>query len=99
MAGGNLQADPLFIGLTRPAMIMGVSYMYFLINMMVCMCTFIQSSNFFYLLVLAPSIHGLGYFICLKEPRLIELAMVKLGKCMRCKNVRYHGFTNSYDTY
>ncbi|MBN8531876.1 MAG: VirB3 family type IV secretion system protein [Alphaproteobacteria bacterium] len=97
-AKGNLQVDPLFIGLTRPAMVMGVSYLYFLINMMITMVGFINSTSFWCFLS-AGIIHGIGYVICLKEPRTIELLVAKTSRCMRCKNMRYHGFTNSYDVY
>ncbi len=99
MAGGKLKADPLFQGLTRPAMLMGVSYMYFVINFCINMLFFINSSNFFILLVVFPVVHGIGYMICLREPRAIEITMVKFGKTFRCRNRNYHGHTNSYDVY
>lgn len=100
---GHLQADPLFQGLTRPAMIMGVSYMYFVINAVICMIFFINTSNMFILFFIAPVVHGIGYLICLREPRAVELLMIKTGKCWKLAPIsnvrRYHGFTNSYDVY
>lgn len=99
MAAGRLTSDPLFQGLTRPTMIMGVSYMYFVINAIVCMISFINTSDFKVLLMLAPSVHLIGYLICLKEPRAIELFMVKMAKGYKCVNRGYHGFTNSYDPF
>lgn len=95
----RLQSDPLFQGLTRPTMVFGVSFMYFVLNMMVCMIAYINTQDFMILLVVAPSVHLLGYLICLKEPRAIELFIVKMGKCFRCPNRGYHGYTNSYDPY
>ncbi len=96
---GRLQSDPLFQGLTRPTMIFGVSYMYFLINAMVCLVTFINMQNFIVLLVVAPAVHCAGYLICMKEPRAIEMLMVKLKKGYKCINRGYHKNNNSYDPY
>lgn len=100
MAGtGRLQADPLFQGLTRPAMIMGVSYLYFVLNACCCLLVFIQTTDMLVLFLIAPVIHGVGYLICLKEPRTIELVMVKCSTCMRVNplNRRFYGNNNSYD--
>ena len=99
MAGGRLKADPLYQGLTRPAMLAGVTYNYFLINMMVSMVTFINTNNVLALLVAAPIIHLIGYYICLKEPRFLELIIMRYGRCMKCRNRIFHGFTNSYDPF
>jgi len=100
MAGsGRLQSDPLFQGLTRPTMIMGVSYMYFVINAAMSMIVFINTQSFMALFVAAPIVHMIGYLICLKEPRAIELFLVKVNKGFKCVNRGYHGYTNSYDPY
>jgi type IV secretion system protein VirB3 len=96
---GRLQSDPLFQGLTRPPMIFGVSYMYFVINAVISMITFINLQSFQILLVVAPSVHLLGYIICLKEPRAIELFILKVNKGYRCVNRGFHGYTNSYDPF
>jgi type IV secretion system protein VirB3 len=100
MAGnGRLQADPLFQGLARPAMIAGVSFMYFILNGSLCLILFIQTSSFLVLLFMGPLIHLVGYFICMKEPRAIELLMLRAGKGMKCVNRTFHGHTNSYDAF
>lgn len=100
MAGsGRLQVDPLFQGLARPPMIMGVSYMFFVLNAVICLIGFIQTGNFIVLLFIAPIIHGIGFLICLKEPRQLELMILRANKGTKCLNRIYHGFTNSYDTF
>ncbi len=99
MASGRLQSDPLFQGLTRPTMILGVSYMYFVVNAIVCMITFINTQSFIVILVIAPIVHLIGYLICLKEPRAIDLFLVRMKKGLKCVNRNYHGHTNSYDPY
>ncbi len=95
----RLSSDPVFQGLTRPTMILGVSYMFFVANASLCLITFINMQSFFVLLVVAPAFHTLGYLICLKEPRAMEMLMVRVKKGYKCTNRRYHGFTNSYDLY
>lgn len=99
MSGGRLRADPLFQGLARPTMIMGVSFMYFVANAMTGAIFFIQMKSFL-CIPLAGVIHIFGYLICAKEPRAMELWILK----MRCGsqnlyNRPYHSNTNSYDVF
>ena len=96
---GRLQSDPLFQGLTRPTMIMGVSYMFFTINAAISLITFINLQNFLVLIVLAPTVHLIGYLICMKEPRAIEMFIIKMNKGYKCLNRNFHGQTNSYDPF
>ena len=98
MAGGRLGADPLFQGLSRPPMILGVSYMYFVLNAMICMIMFINSKSFA-TLPLAGIIHMFGYMLCMKEPRAVELWMLRMKWGFRSWNRAYHSFTNSYDVF
>jgi type IV secretion system protein VirB3 len=95
----KIKADPLFLGLTRPPMIFGVSYKLAALNMLSSLLTFIVTSDFFYLLVLMPSLHGAFYLLCLKEPRAIELLIAKSSKCSICKNKSNFNGANSYDLY
>lgn len=96
MSTGNIQTDQLFKGLTRPVMLFGVSYMFAILNVMICMVTFINTSDLRVILLLLPAIHGIGYIASAKEPLFIELFMVKMQKCPMCLNRGYHG-ANSYD--
>lgn len=93
---GRLQSDPLFQGLTRPTMIAGVSFMYFVANALVNIVAFINTQNFLFIIVAAPGIHMLGRYICRKEPRAMEMLILRAGKGMRCMNRRFHGSRNSY---
>ncbi|WCR53907.1 MAG: hypothetical protein PG981_000929 [Wolbachia endosymbiont of Ctenocephalides orientis wCori] len=96
MSTGSIQTDQLFKGLTRPAMLFGVSYMFAILNVLICMLIFINSSDLRVILLLLPGIHGLGYIASVKEPLFIELFIVKFGKCFKCINRLHHG-ANSYD--
>lgn len=92
---GSLNKDPLFIGLTRPTLIFGVSVQYAMLNMMLCTIYFINFSDFKVIFVSAL-VHGVGYLLCIKEPRFMELYINKFGKCNHCPNKNYYG-ANSYD--
>lgn len=96
MSTGSIQTDQLFKGLTRPAMLFGVSYMFAILNVMICMVTFINTNDLRVILLLLPAIHGVGYIASAKEPLFIELFMVKLQRCPMCRNRFYYG-ANTYD--
>jgi type IV secretion system protein VirB3 len=94
----GLKNDSLFLGLTRQPMIFGVTYNYVFLNIFGSLMYFIATSDF-KVVVLALTLHGLSYVICLREPLLLDLAILKLSKCSRCKNKAFHGFKNSYDPF
>ena len=94
---GELETDPLFVGLTRPPMLFGVSYTFALLNGFICMISYISTTNFRYMAIMFP-VHMIGYYICSKEPLFLELFKVRAEKCSRSKNRFYHG-ANSYDPY
>ncbi len=93
----KVRVDMLFIGLTRPQMLLGVSYTFFVVNALVCLVGFIATSSFKYFAVAVP-VHMIGYYLCSKEPLFIELFKVRAEKCQRSKNKFYHG-ANSYDPF
>lgn len=97
-AGGEIEADMLFLGLTRSPTLFGVSYNVVVMNFFVCMIWFVAAADLFAFLVM-PLFHGIAYLLSSKEPLFLELFMVKQGKCNRCKNKFYHGMTNSYDVF
>ncbi|MFK7973824.1 MAG: VirB3 family type IV secretion system protein [Rickettsiaceae bacterium] len=91
---GQLFADPLFVGLTRPSMIFGVSIQYAMLNLMVSITLFIQATSI-YIIFIAVVMHLIGYLLCFKEPRFMELYLNYTGKCNHCQNKSYYG-ANSY---
>ena len=93
---GQLEVDMLFLGLTRPPMLFGVSYTVVLMNFFLCMMYFVISSDFTGFFAL-PVVHGVAYLLSEREPLFLELIMIRQQKCNRCKNRLYHGLTNSYD--
>lgn len=96
---GRLEMDQLFLGLTRPAMIIGVTYAWFCFEALIWATVFINTSDFKLLAMGAGINHFIGVMICGKEPRFMDLWMVRMSQCMKCKNTRFHGNTHSYDLY
>lgn len=91
---GQLVADPLFIGLTRPTMIFGVSIQFAMLNMMISVGAFIQTSGVG-IIFIALAVHLVGYLLCFKEPRFMELYLNKGSKCNQCPNRSFYG-ANAY---
>lgn len=73
----GLICDPLYLALTRPAMIFGVTYSAFLLNVLFVMEIFISTRNLFYLLLLVPT-HLVFYSICQTDPRTFDLMFLWL---------------------
>ena len=67
-----LTTDTLFVGVTRPTMVAGVTLPAFLLNTMLSSIVFLAANNILYLSVCIP-IHAVAYLICLNEPRAFEL--------------------------
>ncbi|MEM6857415.1 MAG: VirB3 family type IV secretion system protein [Pseudomonadota bacterium] len=98
----ELRRHPIYRSITRPQMFWGVTMNYFIINMMVSTIAFLLLSDMFANAValvgflLVPVImHVIGYFACLREPRVFDLWITKVSKCPRVPNFRRWG-GNSY---
>ncbi len=91
----EVKVDALFVGLTRPPMLLGVSYNFVVFNVFICMTLYIEFAEFKYFALMLP-MHLIGYHFCSKEPLFIELFRIKSAKCPRRRNTLYHN-GNSYD--
>ena len=89
-----LVRHPVHRALTRPQMFAGVTYNYFIINGMVTTEALLITGSWLALLVFAV-MHAIGYFACLREPRIFDLWITKVSKCPRVKNYQRWG-CNSY---
>ena len=58
----DLKINTLFLALTRPAMTMGVTHEYFILNILFSMCVFIAFNNIFYAVVWVP-VHIFGVLV------------------------------------
>lgn len=95
---GRLETDPLFLALTRPTMVAGVTYLWVAAEMFSFCLYFINTSDFGgikFLLIF----HFLGMWLCSYEPRFMDIMQVSSITSSKCKNKRYHNNTASYDMY
>jgi len=84
----GLRSDPLFVAMTRPTMLAGVPYGFVIGNVIVMLELFLIFRSPYVLLV-GVVMHLVGWLACLREPRLIDLWMVRVRRCPRVKNHRY----------
>ena len=96
---GKLNRDPLFLALTRPAMMLGVTYSWFGFNAFLWMIVFLNSKDFGLMIPGALVVHLIGYYGCSYEPRFVEIGMIWAKTVPTCSNRMYHGNTCSYDLY
>ena len=90
----GLERDTLFVGLTRPQMFAGVTYSFFIANVVIATELFLIFKSL-WVIGAALLLHGLGVLLCLKEPRIFDLWLARVSKCPRIKNYRVWG-CNSY---
>jgi len=95
---GRIETDMLFLALTRPAIVLGVTYSWFLVEGMGWLLYFINTSSF-YVVPGAAATHLIGILIIAKEPRFMEIVKIWLLTTTRCLNKRYYKGTSSYDLY
>jgi len=88
MASVHLVKDPLFQGMTRPTMLLGVTYEAFIFNFLFSTVAFLASGHLLSGLVAIP-IHLVCFFICLREPRFFGLLKLWLLTSGRTRN-RFH---------
>lgn len=81
----GLDRDALFVALTRPQMFAGVTYNYFVINAVVATELFLIFHSI-WTLAFAVFVHLAGMALCLREPRIIDLWIVRQSRCPRVRN-------------
>ena len=89
-----LDRDTCFVALTRPQMFGGVTYSYFVANVVVATELFLMFKSL-WVIAAALVVHGGGVLVCLKEPRFFDLWLARISKCPRIKNYEMWG-CNSY---
>jgi type IV secretion system protein VirB3 len=83
----GLDRDILFVGLTRPQMLLGVTYPYAIANAVLTTEFFLVFKSAWVLLA-AVLIHLLGSLACLRDPQIFDLWLVKAQRCPRVRNYR-----------
>jgi type IV secretion system protein VirB3 len=80
--------DIIFTALTRPQMFAGVSYAFFVLNLVITTEIFLITKSFWAILA-ALIIHAIGYVLCQREPRFLDLWILRASKCPRVPNFNY----------
>lgn len=99
MSDNDIDIDPLFTGLTRPPLSLGVPIEFFGINFMlfgVGMIAFSSLSGklLFFALVSLP-LHGFAYIATERDPQWMRVWLTKLSKCPPTRN-RFFWKSDSY---
>ena len=81
----SLERDTCFVALTRPQMFAGVTYGFFVANVVMATELFLIFKSA-WVIAVALLFHGLGTLLCLKEPRFFDLWLARVSKCPRVKN-------------
>lgn len=69
----ELDINPIFGALTRPAMTAGVTFEFHGLNLMVSVASFILLSNLLYGLIFIP-IHAFGWMVCRYDNQFFSVA-------------------------
>lgn len=83
----GLERDTLFVALTRPQMFAGVTYSYFIANMVIATELFLIFKSAWVLLA-AVVIHLIGVLLCVREPRFFDLWLTRVSRTPRIKNYK-----------
>jgi type IV secretion system protein VirB3 len=83
----GLDRDILFTGLTRPQMLLGVTYGYAITNAIITTELFLLFKSSL-VLIAALVVHLAGVVACLRDPRIFDLWLVKARQCPRIRNHR-----------
>jgi type IV secretion system protein VirB3 len=89
-----LERDIVFSALTRPQMFAGVSYAFFVLNLVVTTEMFLITKSF-WAIAAALVMHAIGYLMCLRDPRWLDIWIQKVSRCPRVPNHK-HWQCNSY---
>lgn len=99
MEDAQADIDPLFLGMTRPPMAMGVPMEFFGINFMlfgVGMIMFLSlSAKMWFLVGVTLPLHAAGYIATEKDPHWMRIGLTKFGRCAPIRNRKFWK-SNSY---
>lgn len=82
-----LRRETVFVALTRPQMFAGVTYSFFVANMVLGAELFLIFKSF-WALGLSLLVHLGGVLACLREPRIFDLWIARVSRCPRVRNYR-----------
>jgi len=74
-----MSIDPVFQGMVRPAMILGVPFLFFGLNGMLTVQLFVAANNLLFLLLCVP-VHFAGRIMIARDPQIFSILAVKMLK-------------------
>lgn len=74
MSADRTARDPLVVGMTRPLLVLGVTYSYFIVEGMAVTVLFLMGNSLAYLLLILP-LHAAGALLCKWEPRFFDILL------------------------
>lgn len=83
----SLDRDIMFVALTRPQMLLGVTYGFAIGNAIVITELFLLFKSAWVLLA-AVILHLIGWIGCLRDPHFFDIWLVKAQRCPRVRNYR-----------
>ncbi len=86
-------SHPLFLGMTRPPMVGGVTYSFCILNALLISVLFLSTGSL-KLLMLAIPVHGLGMLACQKDPHQFTVLFAWVRVRGRCRNTAFWGATS-----
>lgn len=92
----NLDISPIFTGLTRPPMMLGITLDYLGVSCLFSLCLFVMAGNPFYLLSYLP-LHVFGYLACKSDPNIFGILMKRV-ECLYMPNRSIWG-CQSYEPF
>jgi type IV secretion system protein VirB3 len=99
MEEDQVSIDPLFVGMTRPAQVMGVPMEFFGINFIIFGIGMIAFTSIMgkiaFAVIVCGLLHAFGYIATEKEPHWMSIYLTKITKCGPTRN-RMFWKTNSY---
>ncbi len=83
----QLDRDTVFVALSRPQMLAGVTYGYAIGNAILITELFLLFRSA-WVLPIGLVLHGVGVAACLRDARIFDLWLVKVRHCPRIRNHR-----------
>lgn len=91
----NIELDDLAVGLTRPAMVFGVTLTVAFLNLVLCSLAYVYTQTL-YVIPIFAILHLVAIRISMKEPRFLEIYMRWINRTPPLLNYRFWGNCNSY---
>jgi type IV secretion system protein VirB3 len=81
----GLERDPLFVALTRPQMLAGVTYSYLVANAVLATELFLIFRSA-WVLAIAVGLHVAGVLLSVRDARFFDLWITRIASCPRVRN-------------